>query len=193
MYNNKIITNIREFKKNVCDPENNELKENIGALNSILDEFGITCPDDIARGLCLMPASRNYHGSYEGGLFDHSLNVALALASLTDNLALEWHNDRSPILVGLFHDLCKIDLYEMTEDGYVYAENAAPGHGDKSVSIAKSFIPDLTEEEELCIRWHMGAFDDKENWKLYNAAVAKYANVLFTHTADMIASQIVEV
>ena len=193
MLNNKVITSILAFKKDVCDPEINDLEKNIGALRSILDEFGIACPDDVAKGLCTMPASRNYHGNYEGGLFAHSLNVALALASLTDNLALEWQKDRSPILVGLFHDLCKIDLYEMTEDGYVFAEGVDHGHGDKSVRIAKSFVPDLTEEEELCIRWHMGAFDEKENWKQYNAAIAKYPNVLFAHTADMIASQIVEV
>lgn len=121
MLNNKVITSILAFKKDVCNPEDNDLEKNIGALRSILDEFGIACPEDVAKGLCTMPASRKYHGNYEGGLFAHSLNVALALASLTDNLALEWQKDRSPILVGLFHDLCKIDLYEMSEDGYVYA------------------------------------------------------------------------
>jgi hypothetical protein len=48
----------------------------------------------------------------------------------------------------------------------------------------------LTEEEVLCIRWHMGAFDDKENWNKFTAAVHKYTNVLWTHQADMIASQV---
>jgi len=47
----------------------------------------------------------------------------------------------------------------------------------------------LTPEEVMCIRWHMGAFDEKHNWKYYTAAVKKYPNVLWTHTADMIASQ----
>ena len=48
----------------------------------------------------------------------------------------------------------------------------------------------LTDEEIACIRWHMGAFDEKENWKHYSYAVSQYPNVLYTHTADMIASQI---
>ena len=45
-------------------------------------------------------------------------------------------------------------------------------------------------EELSCIRWHMGAFDDKENWNYYGAAIENYPNVLFTHTADMIAARI---
>ena len=49
----------------------------------------------------------------------------------------------------------------------------------------------LTEEEILCIRWHMGAYDDKENWNTIGAAIEKYPNVLFTHTADMMAARIV--
>jgi hypothetical protein len=51
----------------------------------------------------------------------------------------------------------------------------------------------LTPEEVMCIRWHMGAFDEKENWQYYSRAVNKYPNVLWTHTADMIASQIMGV
>ena len=46
---------------------------------------------------------------------------------------------------------------------------------------------------EHSIRWHMGAFDDRENWKYYSAAVKKYPNVLYTHVADMTASQIIGV
>lgn len=51
----------------------------------------------------------------------------------------------------------------------------------------------LTEEERLCIRWHMGAFDDKENWNCYGAAIEEYPNVLWTHTADMVASRVLGV
>jgi len=49
------------------------------------------------------------------------------------------------------------------------------------------------EEELLCIRWHMGAFDDKENWNSYGRSVTEYPNVLFTHTADMIAARIMRI
>ena len=66
------------------------------------------------------------------------------------------------------------------------------GHGDKSVIIAQHLLP-LTEEEVLCIRWHMGAYDDQKVWDNLGAAIEKYPNVLFTHTADMIASKVVKV
>ena len=49
---------------------------------------------------------------------------------------------------------------------------------------------ELTDEEIACIRWHMGAFDDQKNWDYYGRAIEKYPNVLYTHTADMIASRI---
>ena len=45
----------------------------------------------------------------------------------------------------------------------------------------------------LCIRWHMGFADDKENWNYYGAAIEKYQNVLWTHTADMVASRVLGV
>ena len=64
------------------------------------------------------------------------------------------------------------------------------GHGDLSVLLSANIGVILTEEEIACIRWHMGAFDDSKNWNKYNLAIQKYPNVLYTHTADMIASQI---
>ena len=42
----------------------------------------------------------------------------------------------------------------------------------------------------MCIRWHMGAFDDKDNWSCYGNAVERYETVLWTHTADMYASRV---
>ena len=49
----------------------------------------------------------------------------------------------------------------------------------------------LTEEEVMCIRYHMGAFTEKEEWNDYTRAIHKYKNVLWTHHADMIASHII--
>jgi len=66
------------------------------------------------------------------------------------------------------------------------------GHGEKSVIILQQNIQ-LTDEEMYCIRWHMGAFDDKENWNSYGRACTVYPNVLYTHTADMVAARILGV
>jgi len=154
----------------------------------------------IDNGFFTAPASAGHHGAVEGGLFDHSLKVTESLIMLTNNLNLHWDNSRSPYIVGMFHDLCKIDAYKkqlfpLNSSTPMYEYNKdflVPGHGDKSVMYLAQHMQ-LTEEEIMCIRWHMGAFDDKENWKYYSAAVRKYPNVLYTHTADMIASQVLEV
>ena len=50
----------------------------------------------------------------------------------------------------------------------------------------------LTEEEKACIFHHMGAYE-KDMWNEYGKAIEKYPNVLYTHTADMIASKIIGV
>lgn len=159
------------------------------------------------------PASIGHHGNYEGGLFDHSLNVTNTLLNFTIQFNLKWSFDISPIVIGMFHDLCKCDNYVIVPDevetwkpideetksrinSYKWAYNPQmdmPGHGDKSIIIGDFLGIKFTSEEIACIRWHMGAFDDKENWQYYTRAVQKNPNVLWTHTADMYASQVLEV
>ncbi len=159
------------------------------------------------------PASTKYHGNYEGGLFDHSFAVAKFLVQLTEDNHLTWKNPRSPYIVGMFHDLCKIDQYipqyEMREEleqsplndpklmklvktlcGYEYnPDTLLKGHGDKSIMLLSQFYT-LTDEEIMCIRYHMGAFTDKSEWNDYTRAVSQYPNVLWTHQADMLASHV---
>lgn len=162
----------------------------------------------IERGFFTAPASTTHHGNYEGGLFDHSLHVAIWLCDLTNRMQLVWQNPRSKILIGMFHDLCKLDNYipilgnEYTENNkgkvicrtvvkeYGYNKDTLlTGHGDKSVMMLSEYFQ-LTEEEIMCIRYHMGAFTDKEEWRYYTNAIHKYPNVLYTHTADMLASHV---
>lgn len=143
-----------------------------------------------------IPASMTYHDAWPGGLFEHSWAVTKQLVCLTDKLGLKWQMRRSPVLVGMLHDLCKTEEYEKCDDGWKHYR--LKGHGERSAALAEAILNDtgalsLTEEERLCIRWHMGAFDDKENWNCYGAAIEKYQNVLWTHTADMVASRVLGV
>lgn len=168
--------------------------------------MGIYLPTEFVEwlmknGFFTAPASTKYHGNYEGGLFDHCFAVAEQLKLLTKNNRLKWGHPRSAVVVGMFHDLCKIDAYVHIRAGicgvpggqYEYNKSILiPGHGEKSVMYLAQHMK-LTEEETLCIRWHMGAFDDKENWQYYSGSVRKYNNVLWTHQADMIAAQILGV
>jgi hypothetical protein len=143
-------------------------------------------------GFFTAPASTKYHGAYEGGLFDHSYEVAKVLVEMTEKLGLEWERPASPYIVGMYHDLCKCDNYTRDESGkWIYnPKMLIPGHGDKSAIIALNHMV-LTDEEIACIRWHMGAFEtDPKMWDYYGRAIERYPNVLYTHTADMIASKI---
>ena len=148
--------------------------------------------DDLKnKGFFIKPASLKYHGAYDGALFDHSLEVTKALVEMTEKLDLKWSKKRSLFIVGMLHDLCKTELYVFSEEKncWIYNPNRIKGHGDRSAVIAQDLI-NLTKEEILCIRWHMGAFDEKENWNAYGEACTLFPNVLYTHTADMIASRI---
>lgn len=160
----------------------------------------------IENGFFNAPASTKYHGSYPGGLYDHSRAVFKRLEKLTEDNGLTWQQEESPFIVGMFHDLCKIDQYtpiiktdyvrensqlvsndEIT--GYEYnTHTILKGHGSKSVILLSQFI-NLTEEEMLCIRYHMAAYE-KEEWAEFDMAVRRYENVLWTHQADQLASKI---
>lgn len=143
----------------------------------------------IANGFMTAPASTKYHGAFRSGLYEHSCNVTRELLRLTDRLDLEWQRPESPWIVGMFHDLCKIDAYRSDEFGWTYNEDVViKGHGDKSVMLLSQFMQ-LTEEEILCILYHMGAYET-DNWQQFDLAIKKYPNVLYTHTADMLASKL---
>jgi len=153
----------------------------------------------VERNFFDVPASLSYHGNYTGGLFIHSAAVTDLLVTYTERLELKWENKRSPYIVGMFHDLCKTDDYirhgaddnsPKSADGkWIRNPDKKPGHGEKSVQMLSKFI-ELTDEERECIRWHMGAFCSPEEWGEYTAAVEKFPNVLYTHTADMAAAHI---
>ena len=143
-------------------------------------------------GFFNMPASTKYHGTREGDLFLHSKNVAHELERITKACGVEWANPRSPILIGYFHDLCKCDSYVRTMGGWDHRKDQVlAGHGEKSVMLASTLCK-LTEEEMLCIRYHMGAYKE-EDWNGFDRAIKKYETVLWTHTADMLASKVVGV
>ena len=146
------------------------------------------------------PASTRYHGSYPGGLFEHSLAMAQLLMNWTTRGLLSWERNESPLLVGILHDFCKANKYlpepfaEEDNPGYTYnPDTISYGlHGAESVIRVALEVP-ITEEEAMCIRWHMGAYEGKEIWSDWDKAIHQYANVLWTHHADMVASKVLGV
>ena len=154
------------------------------------------------------PASARYHGSYAGGLCEHSLNVYHCLVDylgrerVQELYGLEY-SDESIAIVALLHDLCKIGCYKpgtrnvKVEDGkwqtvptYTFDDPLPYGHGVKSVYIANGFIR-LTREEAMAIRWHMG-FSGTEDPRTVGQALQKYPLAFALATADSEASYFLE-
>lgn len=150
------------------------------------------------------PASTRFHGAYEGGLVEHSLNVYDAFMKLFGQE--ESHNRASVLICTLLHDVCKSGFYKTelrnhkNEQGqwekvpvYAIEDHFPMGHGEKSVWLIERFVR-LTAEESVAIRWHMGGFDDAVRGGSYaiSAAYEKYPLALKLHMADMYASYILE-
>ena len=93
----------------------------------------------------------------------------------------------SPICIGI-RKFRTVDVTQWEHNPEVLLE----GHGDKSVMLLSRYFQ-LTLEEIMCIRYHMGAFVDRSEWNNYTQAIHAFPNVLWIHHADMIASHILEV
>lgn len=154
------------------------------------------------------PASTRYHGAYEGGLCEHSINVYECLKDyvererVRETYGLDF-SDESIAIVALLHDLCKVNLYRISyrnaknEDGiwekvpyFDYNDQLPYGHGEKSVYIISGFMR-LTREEAFAIRWHMG-FSGEENKNTIGRALEMFPLALAVHIADMEATFLVE-
>lgn len=133
------------------------------------------------------PASTRFHGTYPGGLVAHSLNVYDQL--LFDHSALKY-GGQTLAVCALLHDVCKANYYQRDSDGWTVRDALPMGHGEKSVYLVMKFM-DLTDEEALAIRWHMGAYDDafRGGSRALNEAQDKCTLVLALHHADMQATQ----
>lgn len=156
----------------------------------------------------IAPASTRFHGSYEGGLLEHSINVYNCLKDylerprVKDDYHLEY-SDESIAIVSLLHDLCKVNCYKAgtrnVKDAsgvwqqvptFEYADEMPYGHGEKSVYIISGFMK-LTREEAFAIRYHMG-FSGSEPQNNVGAAFEKYPLAFALSTADMEATYFLE-
>lgn len=152
------------------------------------------------------PASRQYHGSYAGGLLQHSLNVyheMLRLLQAFPEVASKIKSEDTVMIIALFHDLCKVNFYGVekrnrkNEEGVWESYDAYKidekfkygGHGAKSVFIIQNFIK-LLPEEAVAIHCHMGAFDG--NAQSVGGAFEAYPIAWLLHVADGAATYIDE-
>ena len=167
-------------------------------------------------GFFTAPASAGHHLNIEGGLVLHSINTCKAalaiwegMKPLEPSLATEVKRD-SIIIASLLHDVCKSDIYKRSvkkrknalgqwEDceGYKVSYKDFPmGHGEKSVILLLCSGLDLSDDEMLAIRWHMGAWginmNSYEDERCYDTARALYPLVSIIQNADGLAAAILE-
>ena len=154
------------------------------------------------------PASTRYHGAYEGGLVEHSLNVYDCLKDYMERPRVEelyglTASEETIAICALLHDLCKINCYKpgfrnvKDESGawrkvptYEFDDAMPYGHGEKSVYIINGFLR-LTREEAFAIRYHMGV-SGTEDIRNVGKAFERYPLAFALATADMEATYFLE-
>lgn len=197
------MNNNTDAKQRFCNLLQSTERENIDYVIEDLE----------AAGFFSAPASCQGHGAHEGGLLEHSLNVCDTALALRKNV-LESRPDLekelpedSVIISALLHDVCKSDLYQLsnrkkrneigmfeTVEVYeIHDERFPAGHGEKSViNLLRSGL-DLSDEEILAIRWHMGPWNlGKDDEKYYRSAGKCSPLPPLIHAADTIASALIE-
>lgn len=170
------------------------------------------------------PSSASHHGMNEGDLVVHSVNVykKLKLLELSDlpenpNKLKIIERMESIAICSLFHDLCKANFYTAmykqaktycddgdksdakgrfkweTVKGWGFDDKFPYGHGEKSVYRINKFM-ELTDEEALAIRWHMGGWDQSNKVGYSPMGNAVEFGTLITHlqVADMLSANITE-
>ena len=154
------------------------------------------------------PASTKFHGSFDGGLALHSLNVYDCLKNYLDRPRVKDeyklnYSDESIVICALLHDICKANVYVRgtrnvkNEQGvwetvptYFFEDNLPYGHGEKSVYMITGFMR-LTREEAFAIRYHMG-FSGSEEKGNVGKAFEMFPLAFALSTADMEATYFLE-
>ena len=155
------------------------------------------------------PASTRYHGNYEGGLLEHSLNVYDCLCDILSRPRIKEvygieYSEESIAIAALLHDICKVNFYNVAfrnaknEAGkwesvpyYTIDDRLPYGHGEKSVYIISGYMR-LTRDEAFAIRYHMGFSADKENHGNVGKAMEMFPLAFFLNCADSEAAYYVE-
>ena len=154
------------------------------------------------------PSSTRFHGSYEGGLVEHSIYVYHCLKDYLERERVKQQynincSDETIAVVSLLHDLCKINFYSVdfrnakNADGvwekvpyYTINDTLPYGHGEKSVYIISGFMR-LSREEAFAIRYHMG-FSGIEDKNSIGKAFEMFPLAFAVSVADMEATYFLE-
>ena len=171
------------------------------------------------------PASTKYHCAFEGGLCQHSLNVYYSLEALCSTFATDYKRETvggeikeiatpqfehdSILIVSLFHDISKANLYERylrnvkndqtgqwekipdykvrdVKDRFVYGS-----HEETAEFMLRSFIP-LTVEESVAILHHMGGKGWDSSQTDLSVVYGRHQLACLLHAADLLSTYMLE-
>lgn len=156
------------------------------------------------------PASTRYHGSYDGGLCEHSNHVYDNLVRIAEPYLQSGElqvSYETIAICALLHDICKAQFYKKgfrnvkdDETGkwekkptFEINEAFPCGHGEKSVILLQAFMK-LSKDEILSIRAHMGGWDNdsKAGGYIVNNIFDSCKLAPMLHVADLLATYIDE-
>lgn len=105
------------------------------------------------------PSSIDGHHNWRGGLAEHCLGVCRISLANGHGLPLD-----SLIVTAVLHDICKASKLYYDEKGDIQHRNTyIRGHGYRSVWLLDHLCLELTCDERLVIRWHMGGPNVKKD------------------------------
>lgn len=150
------------------------------------------------------PASTKFHGSYAGGLLDHSVHVWEELVRLLKAYPEIKVTAESAAIISLLHDVCKLNTYKqelrnqkvngiwVQRPVYVFDEDFCYGsHGGKSVYLIQRYMR-LTEVEAVAVNCHMSVWDRSPNDYGIGSAYEQFPLAWLLHVADESATYIRE-
>lgn len=179
-----------ETKKEIEDLLRSTKREGIDELLNFLEE----------QGFYDAPASTQYHGSEEGALAEHSLNVYKVASAMAKTF--HYKNTESIIICALLHDVGKMGQFGkplyvpnilksgQQSESKPYQHNKdlldLPHEVTSIVEVSKYI--ELTEDEQLAIAWHNGLYGAFR----YDIQGKETVLYMLIHWADMWASRIME-
>lgn len=153
----------------------------------------------------IAPASRMYHDSQPGGLYNHCRKLYTALLHL-NSISKQEYTLQTLFYMAFGHDLAKVDSYKECErwrkddkgkwqsyKSYEVIDSNPLPHGTKSLVILQRFVT-LTDAERLAIVYHMGSYNvakDSMSQGAFYSARSMYPLVSMVHLADMMAVDVI--
>ena len=160
------------------------------------------------------PATTRYHGSYPGGLCEHSLNVYYVLRKLASEFAGKFagatgYSEDTLKAVGLLHELGKVGYFEtfsrnvknddtgkweQRQEYRVRDPKDRDTIGGKTLNAflaISRYIPLSAEEMAAIINQYAG-MDKSENTEDLYSVLGKYPLVTLLHSADLISCYCIE-